>query len=125
MKLITLPVVGVCMKRILLIALLALMPFAAQAEDNVIQLEGNTRVVTGGGNGQYVYRGYDTDELIKRRVLGYDDRFYYRNNNNRVPSNDYSTICGGVDRASERRRCREDIRDLDKDRAELYRKYNN
>jgi hypothetical protein len=125
MKLLPFPAVGICMKKLLLIAVLALTPLSALAEDRVIQLEGNAKVITDGNGGRYVYRGYDTDELIKRRLLGYDDKFYYRNNYNRVPSNDYSTICGGADRASERRRCREDLRDLDKDRAELYRKYNN
>ena len=113
------------MKKILVIAVLLSMPLTAHAEERVIQLEGNAKVITDGNDGRYVYRGYDTDELIKRRLLGYDDQFYYRNKNNRVRTNDYSSICGGADRASERRRCRDDVRDLNKDRNELYRKYNN
>ena len=113
------------MKKVLLIAVLTLMPFTAQAEDQVMNLPGNTTVITNGADGRYVYRGYDTEELIKRRLLGYDDQFYYRDRSNQVPQNDFSSICGNVDRASERRRCRDDVRDMDEDRAELYRKYNN
>lgn len=125
MKLLPLKGVGIGMKKLLLIAAITLMPFTAQAEERVMSLPGNAKVITNGNDGRYVYRGYDTEELIKRRILGYDDKFYYRSNNyNRIPTNDYSTICGGVDRASERRRCREDLRDLDEDRAKLYKKYN-
>lgn len=125
MKLLPLKGVGIGMKTLLLIAAITLMPFTAQAEERVMNLPGNAKVITNGNDGRYVYRGYDTEELIKRRILGYDDKFYYRSNNyNRIPTNDYSTICGGVDRASERRRCREDLRDLDEDRAKLYKKYN-
>lgn len=112
------------MKKILLIAVLTILPFSAQAQDNVINLPGNAKVITNDSDGQYVYRGYDTEELIKRRLLGYDDQFYYRQNN-RVPRNEFSDLCSGADRASERRRCRREALEQDKDRAELYRKYNN
>lgn len=116
--------VGSSMKKALLIAMLVFLPFSASAEDNVMNLPGNAKVMTDGNNGRYVYRGYDTEELIKRRLLGYDDQFYYRRNNN-IPRNEFSDVCSGADRASERRRCRREALELDKDRAELYRKYNN
>ena len=118
-------VVGYLMIKTFLFALFLLIPFAAQAEEGVIELEGNAKVITGGNaRNTYVYRNYNTDDLIVRNLFGVED-YYYPRNNKRIPPRDSSSICDEINRASERRRCREDFRDLDEDRGELLRKYSN
>lgn len=111
------------MNKLLLIAL-CLLSFPAMAqevnENGYIELPGNAYYRPGNTDNVYIYRRYGTDDVVRALVNPYATRGRARN----FPSNDFNEICGNVERKSELRRCREDVLDVEKDRAKLYRKYN-
>ncbi len=114
------------MKKALLIAVLCIAAVPARAESEVIHLPGNAQVRTNSNNSNVVIKGYDTDSVIYRRLInpGQDTYTYRRYNNrynNRMPSNDAATICGGVERERKRERCIEDVME---ERQKLMKKYN-
>ena len=111
------------MKKALLIAVLCLTAAPAFAESEVINLPGNAKVVTGGNNDSVVIRGYDTDDILYRRLINPNAGTYnYRpRNSNRIPNNDAAAICGGIERDRKRERCIEDVRE---EREKLTKKYN-
>lgn len=115
------------MKKALLFTILCLTAAPAFAESEVINLPGNAKVVTNGSsNNSVVLRGYDTDDVIYRRLInpGQDTYTYRRNNNrygNRQPASDAAAICGGIERDRKRERCVEDVLE---EREKLMKKYN-
>lgn len=114
------------MKKLLLIALLSLTAVPAQAqetnENGYVELPGNAYYRPGeDGDNVYIYRRYGRDEIYRRLINPYaEPRDVVRN----FPTNDFAAICGNTTRESQRRRCRDDVMDLNKDRGRLYRKYN-
>ncbi|MFA5592296.1 MAG: hypothetical protein WC989_03165 [Micavibrio sp.] len=105
------------------------LPVQAQAQeanaDGLIELPGNAYVRPGNNHDNiYIYRKYGLRDyahgVLEGRGLGPHDNAASR----RFPSEDFSEICGNVTRAAERRRCRSDVLDLNKDRQKLYDKYN-
>lgn len=112
------------MKKALLIIVLCLASVPVRAESEVINLPGNAKVVTGGSNDSVVIRGYDTDDVIYRRLINPNAGTYHyrgRNTNNRIPTNDAAAICGGIERDRKRERCVEDVME---ERQKLIEKYN-
>jgi hypothetical protein len=97
----------------LLVCLLIAFSFPAMAQE-VIELPGNARVITSDDNPQIIYRGYDTDDLIYRRIFGPSDRASRLETRN-VPLNEFSDVCGGTKTLRDRRECQ-------KDASEEYRK---
>lgn len=109
------------MKKALLIAVLCLTAAPAWAESEVINLPGNAKVITN-SNDSVVLRGYDTDDVIYRRLINPNaGTYHYRGNRNRIPNNDATAICGGIERDRKRERCVEDVME---ERRELIKKYN-
>lgn len=118
------------MKHILLFALLTIISVPALAEDNVIiirrdddrviNLPGNAQIRTNDNDSNiYIKRRYGTSDLIYNRFFNpYPER---RDLHNVMPTNDISAICGGVDKQSDRRKCRRDVMD---EHEKLYKKYN-
>jgi len=104
------------MRLILPIMAMCLLPLAAHAEERIIQLEGNAQMRVGGDSPNYIYRGYNNDDLIYRRLI--NPRAEPRNTIRTLSTND---ICGGIERDSRRERC---ARDVLKERQKLIRKYN-
>jgi hypothetical protein len=111
--------IGDSMKKALFILALCLASFTAHAEERVVPLEGNAELRLGGNNGRAVYRGYDTDDLIYRRLV--NPHAGSRNRIRNIPTNDMSAICGHIERDRKRERCVEDVME---EREKLIRRYN-
>lgn len=92
--------------------------------DGYVELPGNAYYKPGGGGENvYIYRRYGRDNLRRELLNPY---LAPRRSNNmlRFPSDDFAEICGNVTTQNQRRKCRSDVMNLNKDRAQLYRKYN-
>lgn len=111
------------MKKAFLIAILCFTVAPAWASDDTIYLPGNAQVRNSSNNGSIVLRGYDTEDVIKHRILNPNsNRYRYGTRyNNRIPTNDTAAICGGIERDRKRERCVEDVM---KERQKLMKKYN-
>lgn len=118
------------MKIFLIACILALVPFAANAEGGVIDLPGNTTVITG-YDGAYAYSGPQIN-APRTYYNPYNNSYYapgpyspYAPNAAPAFMNEFAMICGNTDSEGERNNCFNDILSPQNDRAELYRKYNN
>jgi hypothetical protein len=112
--------IGDYMKKALFILALCVASVAAHAEERVIPLEGNAELRLGTNDGRAIYRGYDTDDLIYRRLV--NPYAGSRNRIRNIPTNDMYAICGNIERDRKRERCMEDVAE---EREKLIRKYNN
>lgn len=102
------------MKAVLILILLFVSaPVMAQ---EVIELPGNARVITTDSNPQIIYRGYDTDDLIYRRILGVENRAYRG-----TSIHQFSDVCGDTKTLRDRRECQKDAAE---EYEKLQRKYN-